>query len=128
MRWVWTSIVAPIMLYACHVWAKKITPRQKVLLSKINRLALLGIAPVHRGTPTAGLEVIYEIPPLHLKARELALAAYERVSSVLQPCWDGRGRNSQNGHLRLLYEERESLVPENKSDTTENQLALQSKT
>ena len=116
MKWIWTSIVTPIMLYACHVWAKKVTMRQKLILNQINRLALLGIAPVHRGTPTAGLEVIYGIPPLHLKARELALSIYGRVTSVLRPCWDGRGQKDQKGHLRLLFEERESLVPETKTD------------
>ena len=59
MKWIWTSIVSPTMLYACHTWAKRITERQRTILSKINRLALLGIAPVHRGTPTAGLEMSY---------------------------------------------------------------------
>ena len=63
MKWIWTSIVTPIMLYVCHVWAKRVRMRQKLIINQIYRLALLGIAPVHRGTPTAGLEVIYGIPP-----------------------------------------------------------------
>ena len=50
MKWVWTSIVAPIMLYGCHTWAKRLTERQKVILSKINRLA--SVSYTHLTLPT----------------------------------------------------------------------------
>ena len=51
-------------------------------------------------TPTAGLEVIFDLPPIDLVLRETALKSYLRVQTHHRTKWDGLGRNNAYGHLR----------------------------
>ena len=51
-------------------------------------------------TPTAGLEVISDLPPIDLVLRETALKSYLRVQTHHRTKWDGLGRNNAYGHLR----------------------------
>ena len=51
-------------------------------------------------TPTAGLEVIFDFPPIDLVLRETALKSYLIVQTHHRTKWDGLGRNIAYGHLR----------------------------
>jgi ribonuclease HI len=55
--------------------------------------------PMRKGTPTAGLEVILDLPPIDLRVKELALKALARVIPHNRTRWDGHGRNNSKGHL-----------------------------
>ena len=67
MLWIYTAIVRPILSYAAIVWWEK-TTRQNVQrkLNKFQRLACLMVLGCSNLTPTAAMEVLIDIPPLHL--------------------------------------------------------------
>jgi Reverse transcriptase (RNA-dependent DNA polymerase). len=77
-HWLYTSIVRPRILYGAVVWWQKTqqtTAKEK--LNRIQRLACLGITGAMASTPTAALEVMLNLPPLHIVVeREARLAAY----------------------------------------------------
>jgi hypothetical protein len=57
-------------------------------------------APVKKSTPTKGLEIIYDIMPLHLYIECRVSEIMARIRETVQPNnWDGLG--SQKGHIRL---------------------------
>jgi hypothetical protein len=65
----WAGIeISPLVIaYGSLVWWPKVlqtTAQQK--LTKIQRLACLGITGAMRTTPTAALEALLDLPPLHL--------------------------------------------------------------
>ena len=100
MRWAFTGIVRPKLTYACHVWAHKMTETTKQKLSKLNRLASLSIAPVHKSTPTVGMEVIYNLQPLDLFVEQVSIKIHSRIQNQVNPCWDGIGRYPNDiGHI-----------------------------
>ena len=82
LRWAYTCIVRPAVTYAAMAWAHATgTETVKKKLLRVDRLAMLTIAAVHRSTPTRGLAIIYDILPLHLELRLLGLQAYVRQRS-----------------------------------------------
>ena len=100
MRWAFTGIVRPKLTYACHLWSHKMTETTKQKLSKLNRLACLSIAPVHKSTPTAGLEIIYNLLPLDLFVEQMAIKIHTRIQNQVKPCWSGVGiYPSDIGHI-----------------------------
>jgi ribonuclease HI len=103
-RWSWTGVVRPALTYGCVVWAKACTTKTQInTLTKLQRLALMQVAHVRKGTPTAALEIMYGVPPLDLFITEMALKATTRI-----PCdeiWQPRVRLRQKvviGHMRFL--------------------------
>ena len=87
-RWLYTSAIVPMMSYGSAVWIKAIDEqgiREK--LSSLQRMGLLSITPVRRGTPTASLELLYNIPPLHILLRERAEMTFLRLGSLQQTHW-----------------------------------------
>ena len=88
MSYVWKTCIRPIILYGCHVWAHKLNKTTQTTLQNLERQALLLISPVHRGTPTAALQIIHQSKPLHLQALETA--------------GSGLGLNGSKGHLLSL--------------------------
>ena len=68
-------------------------------LRRLHRLAATGVAPMRRGTPMAGLEVILNLKPLTLIMREHGLASFIRLSKKLS--WDGLGHGKQKGHRQF---------------------------
>jgi len=83
MRWCYTGIVRPGLTYGSLVWSRvveKKTIQQK--LQRVNRLALLSMAKIRRSTPTAGLEVLANVMPLHLHIKAEACSALLRTESL----------------------------------------------
>ncbi len=69
------------------MWAKAITDKSIASsLVRVNRLALMLMGNFRTKTPTAGLEVISYLPPLHLFIESEAAMKFRRIQ----------------GHLRLL--------------------------
>ena len=99
LRLAWLTIARPKLTYGAHVWRHKITSKQQLgRLTKVHRLALTMLAPVHRSAPTAGLELIWQSQPLDLTLEQVALKTYMRIYSKIQPVC-----NNGNGHLSILY-------------------------
>ena len=98
MKWAFTGIVRPKLTYGCHIWQNKITETLRGKLLRLNRLAMLNIAKVHKSAPTKGLEIIYNIPPLDLFIERIAIHNHLRVKSQVKRTWDGIG-SKKKGHL-----------------------------
>ena len=82
LKWLWCCVLRPRITYGSFVWAKATEKRNiRIKLRSIQRYALLMIAPVRHSTPTRALEIIYNIIPLHLQVRYLALATYVRINA-----------------------------------------------
>ena len=103
-----------VILYGSHLWAGNITKTNAEKLKRLNRLALLGFSKVHKGTPTASLETIYDVPPIHLVAMELGFSATDRILKATKVSWSGVGPRKK-GHL-LAIQERKPDLPNGASD------------
>jgi hypothetical protein len=77
--WLYTGVVRPALTYGAAVWASAAqAANHTAKLLKLQRLALLMIAPMRRNTPTAGLEVLFGVPPLQLYILSMATSTYNR--------------------------------------------------
>ena len=105
-RWLYKDVILPILLYGCHLWAHKLDNNSRAItnrLQKLHRLGLLSIANVRKSTPTAALEIMYDIPPLHLLVKERALNTLPRLKSLQREGdWLPTTTGGQKGHLSLL--------------------------
>ena len=98
--WGYNGIVLPSFLYGSIVFAQRCrtkTTRDK--LGKLNRLISCCMLAMRRSTPTNGLEVILNLPPLDLKVEERALKTMLRVIPQATFKWNGLG-NGEVGHLK----------------------------
>lgn len=109
MMWLYKAVIRPIIEYACLIWnpALKLGVTQK-LLSKLQRAALLSITGAYPSTPTRALEVLLNIPPLHI----FLLGSATQMAHALRVkgCWEGDKRiiGNAKSHIdtanRLLNE------------------------
>ena len=109
LRWVYEACILPMLTYGCVIWghaAQEPTIRSK--LNKLQRLALTSIAPVRRSTPTAALEILYNISPIPLSITEKAQQTFLRLGQLQNVNWThsyyNRWRtaefcNKRRGHL-----------------------------
>jgi ribonuclease HI len=83
MKWAFTGIIRPALTYGSITWAKTVQQEGiKRSLTRVNRLALLSMGKFRRSTPTAGLEIICDIMPLHLFIMAEASSAYLRTKGT----------------------------------------------
>lgn len=81
-RWMYDAISKPILTYAAPVWWKKAEVKStQAKLSKLQRLACVGITGAMRTAPTAALEVLLDLPPLHIVIKKEALLFTARLIS-----------------------------------------------
>ena len=115
-RWLVEGVIYPMLTYGSLVWSKA-TERPYIIeeLAKLQRLALLSIANVRYSTPTAALELIYNIAPLHLQIREKARMAFLRLGDERNTQWQPtyHDRMRRFGHLEYI---RRSLPPMEEDD------------
>ncbi|XP_050311838.1 uncharacterized protein LOC126747328 [Anthonomus grandis grandis] len=81
LRWMYTKMVKPIITYGAVVWhdtTKLSTVRRK--LDKVQRLACVCITGAMKTCPTAALEVIVNLAPLHLAVEGAAKRAMFRLA------------------------------------------------
>ena len=88
MRWAYTGIVRPMLCYGAMIWGHR-APELIAKLRRINRMAINTFANFPKSTPTAALEVMLDVMPLHLFCVQEALAARTRLNSVLKFGWHG---------------------------------------
>ena len=81
MHWMYCAIVRPMITYGAQVWYKKVDQKTAQReLSKLQRLALLMMTGGFKTTPTAALEILTNVPPLHLFLKYEALIGNYRFS------------------------------------------------
>ncbi|XP_036347463.1 uncharacterized protein LOC118756832, partial [Rhagoletis pomonella] len=76
------AVSKPILTYAAPVCWKKVEMKStQAKLSKLQRLACVGITGAMRTTPTAALEVLLDLLPLHIVIKKEALLFTARLVS-----------------------------------------------
>jgi ribonuclease HI len=84
MRWLYTGVIRPAITYGCLIWAKATNDKMfKEKAQKLQRLALLHMAPFRTKSPTIGLEMLAYIPPLDIFILGEALNAFIRLFHLL---------------------------------------------
>ena len=117
LRWIYTCVIIPMLTHASVVW-DRITEKPKTIkdLKKLQRLGLTAISRVRLSTPTAALEHIYDVPPLHLQIQEKARLTYLRLGELQKINWEAKDSNNE-GHIARLrnslptFEEDDTIVP-----------------
>ena len=100
IKWAYTGIVRPALVYGAIVWAHTIQSATcKAKLSTLQRFALRHVAPIRKSTPQAALDLLYDVMPLNLYIKEHAMKSALRIGIV--PTWPSFGNK---GHQELLYE------------------------
>jgi hypothetical protein len=78
--WIYTAVVRHIVTYAATIWWPRVKLKtSQAELSKPQRMAYLGITGAMRKTPTAAIEVLLGLPPLHLQVDAEAKAGNYRL-------------------------------------------------
>jgi ribonuclease HI len=105
MRWAYTSIIRPRLTYGSFVWAHAVVSKPLIQskLRKLQRMAMLPVACIRPSTPTAGLEVILLLPPLHLLLQELSIRTFLRIHSHLKLS-DAKWLQPNRSHLTWCRE------------------------
>lgn len=98
--WSYITIARPRITYAALVWWPKVNEvTAQAKLNKVQRLACLSVTSAMRTTPTAALEAMLCLLPLHLhvkKEAELGALRLQRNKTIFE--------GDQVGHLRILRE------------------------
>jgi hypothetical protein len=64
MKWFYTGVIRPAITYGCLVWAKATDNYTfRTQAQKLQRQALLHMAPSRTRSPTIGLEMLAYVPP-----------------------------------------------------------------
>ena len=83
LKWIYTAMIRPILAYGALIWGadavNRVTARTE--LERVQRLALVSMASAYPGTPTAALEVLFNIPPIEIFLKgEIALSMHRVIS------------------------------------------------
>lgn len=103
VKQLYVSVVRPVVAYGCIAWWNKgeaISTQQR--FSKLQRLACLTITSAFRTTPSAAIEVILNICPLHLFIKEQAVLAVDRVNQCGVKTYVPQG-NLKDNLFELFY-------------------------
>ena len=80
MEWLYTSVIRPILAYGSIVTAGALDTKLHIKkLNKIQRLACTMILNATHSTPTAGMEAILGLQPLHIYMKTKALTESLRI-------------------------------------------------
>ena len=98
-RWLYNQVILPRITYGATVWwpaVNKVTCISK--LNSIQRMANLTITGAMRSTPSAAMDVLVGLLPLHIKVREVTLSGAQRLIRLNLWC----DRLSSPGHTQIL--------------------------
>ena len=100
-KWIYEAVVRPAVEYSAVVWAAASYSKTKIaLLQKAQRNALLNICGGMRSTPTAAMECMVGMLPIHLRLQEVAMLAYHRLLRRGQWLgWQGVGYTQMKTHI-----------------------------
>ena len=103
MRWAYLGIVRPRLCYGSMIWGHR-APHLISKLRRINRMAINTFANFPKSTPTAALEVMLDVMPLHLFCTQEAMLARLRLDKVLEFGWDGTShtKNHAISHMKFV--------------------------
>jgi ribonuclease HI len=77
--WIYTAIIRPIISYGSIAWWEKVSQKTaQDKLNKLQRLACLATLGASKSSPTNALELLLDLPPLHLFVKNTALNTYCR--------------------------------------------------
>ena len=82
INWIYTMIIRPILTYGTIVWwprSKQVTRRRE--LQKVQRTACMATTGAFPTTPTAAMEMILGLTPLHIFIQTEARKALQRLSA-----------------------------------------------
>lgn len=83
--WFYKSIVRPIATTSCHVWWNKAAKGAiRSMLDKLQRMACLAITSAMRTTPSDSMQVLLDLPPLHLFVESEAMRIMYRLNCLEQ--------------------------------------------
>ena len=119
MRWAYLGIVRPMISYGAMIWGHRATALQDKL-RRLNRLAMATFCNFPRSTPTAALETMLDVAPLHLHCIREGMAARTRLNDVVELDWEGvHPKNKTHAISHLKYWEtalREGKIIPNNHD------------
>jgi hypothetical protein len=97
--WIYNAMVRPIITYAANIWWPRVKLKiSQAELGKLQRLSCLGITGAMRTAPTAAMEVLLGLPPLHLQVE-----AEARIGNYRLRCND-------HGNLNLKVLDTHTLI------------------
>ena len=89
MRWAYTCVVRPMVIYGCMIWAPALVGSYITKFRRLNRMAMNTYAPFPRSTPTRLVEILTDTFPLDLYVKKEGLCAFIRLRENLQLTWPG---------------------------------------
>jgi hypothetical protein len=97
--WIYPAVVRPIVTYAATIWWPRVKLKtSQAELSKLQRLTCLGITGALRTAPTAAMEALLGLPPLHLQVE-----AEARIGNYRLYCNDQRKPKIEGfGHAHIF--------------------------
>ena len=103
MRWVYIGVVRPMLCYGAMIWGHR-APELAEKFRRLNRMAMNTFANFPKSTPTAALEIMLDLLPLHLFCTQEAVAARIRLDEVLEFGWQGVSHTKTHSvsHMRFL--------------------------
>jgi hypothetical protein len=94
----YTAVVRPIVTYADTIWWPRVKLKtSQAELSKMLWVACLGITGAIKTTPTAAIEILLGLPPLHMQLEAEAMIGSYRLSCSEQ--W--KPKSEGFGHARM---------------------------
>lgn len=106
LYWIYTSVIRPILLYGSFLWNHKCN--QKSITDKLNkfqRLACKAITGAWHSSPTAALETILYLTPLHILVETEAISTFSRLRK------DARINIKNIGPSKIWFDS-EQLLPD----------------
>ena len=100
VNWTWQAVARAAFSYGSFIWGQVTSFAYKNKLKSLQRLALAQTGNFRQGTPSAGLEVITNNPPLDIFIQSQIAKAYVRLYPGLSPGWDGKQLKGRfSGHV-----------------------------
>ena len=88
MRWMFQSVVRPMMTYGAMCWAHMVdTGNIDSILRNLNRAGMNTYSNFPRSSPTRTVEIITDTLPLSLQAQKIGLSSRIRLGPIVQADW-----------------------------------------
>ena len=88
MRWMFFSIVRPMMMYGAMCWAHMVdTGSIDTILRNLNRAGMNTYSNFPRSSPTRAVEIITDTLPLSLQAQKVSLSSRIRLGNIVEASW-----------------------------------------